>query len=67
MKVKLLEETKQLPIFKQRKKLQKVMRSVSRLVIIGETGSGKTTQVPKVRKETFKLHRIINRLQKMLL
>ena len=48
MKLKLAEETKQLPINKEKKKLQKMMKTLDRLVIIGETGSGKTTQVPKV-------------------
>ena len=42
------EERQQLPIFTARKALISVIRNNACCVVIGETGSGKTTQIPQV-------------------
>lgn len=46
-KIKLLESRKQLPIWSQSKKIRAALRDNDVLVLSGETGSGKSTQVPQ--------------------
>ncbi|KAH3758803.1 pre-mRNA-splicing factor ATP-dependent RNA helicase DEAH10 [Pelomyxa schiedti] len=41
------EHRKNLPIFKERSKLTSILRNEKALVIVGDTGSGKTTQLPQ--------------------
>ena len=45
----LQEQRKALPIFSARKKLLEELRRLPSAVLIGETGSGKTTQIPQVK------------------
>ncbi|XP_066583153.1 ATP-dependent RNA helicase DHX33-like [Prorops nasuta] len=44
----LLQQRKALPVYKLRKKLLEEIRKNNTLIIIGETGSGKTTQIPQL-------------------
>lgn len=46
-KVNLQEQRRNLPIFDKRNKLIELMKQHSTLIILAETGSGKTTQVPQ--------------------
>ncbi|KAJ8686582.1 hypothetical protein QAD02_022376 [Eretmocerus hayati] len=46
--VSLQQQRKTLPVYKLRKKLLEEIRKNNSLVIIGETGSGKTTQIPQL-------------------
>jgi len=46
---KLKAERKNLPIFRAKQKLIKKIIALESAIIIGETGSGKTTQIPQVR------------------
>ncbi|XVF08987.1 hypothetical protein REPUB_Repub07fG0051400 [Reevesia pubescens] len=48
---KLQEDRKTLPIFPYRDKLLKAVEDYQVLVIVGETGSGKTTQIPQYLHE----------------
>ncbi|KAG9095185.1 putative ATP-dependent RNA helicase dhr2 [Ceratobasidium sp. UAMH 11750] len=48
----LLAERKQLPIWSGRKALVKAVQDNDTLIILGETGSGKTTQVPQFLLES---------------
>lgn len=45
-KVKLWE-TEKLPIYQHKEKLVQAIKNTSCLVVTGETGSGKTTQLPQ--------------------
>ncbi|OIW19863.1 hypothetical protein TanjilG_27229 [Lupinus angustifolius] len=47
----LLEERKKLPIYPYRDELLKALNDHQVLVIVGETGSGKTTQIPQYLHE----------------
>lgn len=51
-KIKLLESRKQLPIWSQSKKIRAALRDNNVLVLSGETGSGKSTQVPQFLLES---------------
>ncbi len=42
---------KKLPIFEYREKIKEVVKNHSRCIIVGETGSGKTTQIPLMIRE----------------
>ena len=44
----LADERRSLPIFPAREALLKEFRSHTCSIIVGETGSGKTTQIPQV-------------------
>ncbi len=48
-----VEERKQLPICAARKKLLRQIQGLNSAIIIGETGSGKTTQIPQVMKQVI--------------
>ncbi|KAG6556223.1 hypothetical protein Mapa_002164 [Marchantia paleacea] len=48
---KLQEDRKMLPIFPYREELLKAVEQYQVLVIVGETGSGKTTQIPQYLHE----------------
>lgn len=48
---KLQEDRKSLPIYPYREKLLDAIRDYQVLVIVGETGSGKTTQIPQYLHE----------------
>ncbi|KAG8736516.1 putative ATP-dependent RNA helicase dhr2 [Ceratobasidium sp. 414] len=48
----LLAERKQLPIWSGRKALVKAVQDNDTLIVLGETGSGKTTQVPQFLLES---------------
>ena len=45
---KLQQERRSLPIFPAKHKLTQQIRSLDTAIVIGETGSGKTTQIPQV-------------------
>ncbi|XP_043511713.1 ATP-dependent RNA helicase DHX33 isoform X2 [Frieseomelitta varia] len=45
--INLQQQRKSLPVYKLRKRLLEEIRRNSTLIIIGETGSGKTTQIPQ--------------------
>lgn len=47
-KTQLDQERRALPIFQARSKFIKQMQGLSTAIVIGETGSGKTTQIPQV-------------------
>ncbi|QRW03963.1 Helicase associated domain (HA2) [Ceratobasidium sp. AG-Ba] len=51
-KADLLAERKQLPIWNGRKALVKAVHENDTLIVLGETGSGKTTQVPQFLLES---------------
>lgn len=42
------EQRRQLPVYAARKRLLKELSKRSNAILLGETGSGKTTQVPQV-------------------
>ncbi|RZF33095.1 hypothetical protein LSTR_LSTR009824 [Laodelphax striatellus] len=44
--VQLLEQRKSLPVYKVRKRILEEINKHATLIVIGETGSGKTTQIP---------------------
>eukprot|EP00796_Vickermania_ingenoplastis_P005532 gene5532-3990_t len=44
---KLLKGRKMLPIFAAKERIQKLVQQYQTLLLVGETGSGKTTQVPQ--------------------
>jgi pre-mRNA-splicing factor ATP-dependent RNA helicase DHX15/PRP43 len=44
---KILDMRKNLPVWKQREEFLKVVNSHQVVVLVGETGSGKTTQIPQ--------------------
>ena len=46
-RIKLLQTRKQLPIWSRQQDIQKALREHNILVLFGETGSGKSTQVPQ--------------------
>ena len=48
---RLQEQRRALPIWQMRAELVALIRSNARLVVIGETGSGKTTQLPQFLHE----------------
>ncbi|OMO89589.1 hypothetical protein COLO4_19679 [Corchorus olitorius] len=50
-KAKLHEDRKYLPIYKYRADLLKAIEKFQVLIIVGETGSGKTTQIPQYLHE----------------
>eukprot|EP00923_Selenidium_pygospionis_P045261 GHVN01078096.1.p1 GENE.GHVN01078096.1~~GHVN01078096.1.p1 ORF type:complete len:923 (+),score=166.05 GHVN01078096.1:32-2800(+) len=47
----LSEERKMLPVFKYREDLLRAIRDYPVLIVVGETGSGKTTQIPQFLHE----------------
>ncbi|KAK0090858.1 hypothetical protein PV325_000024 [Microctonus aethiopoides] len=47
MQINIQRQRKTLPVYKLRKKLLREIRNHDSLIIIGETGSGKTTQIPQ--------------------
>lgn len=47
-------ESKHLPIYEQKAKLVQAVRDSTFLVVTGETGSGKTTQLPQYLYEAGK-------------
>lgn len=49
MKKTLMEQREYLPVFAVRQELLKIIRENQIVVIVGETGSGKTTQLTQVR------------------
>lgn len=49
------EESKHLPIYQHKRKLIQAVMDSSFLVVTGETGSGKTTQLPQYLHEAGKL------------
>ncbi|KAF8311086.1 ATP-dependent RNA helicase Prh1, partial [Clavulina sp. PMI_390] len=56
----LLEQRRQLPIWKGKESLKQAVKNNDTIVILGETGSGKTTQVPQFLYEGgFAEHGII--------
>jgi len=44
---KILEKRKTLPVYAQRDEFKKHLKESNTLVLVGETGSGKTTQIPQ--------------------
>ena len=44
---KILEGRQKLPIFEAKESIQKLIRKYQAILLVGETGSGKTTQVPQ--------------------
>lgn len=51
-KIKLLEGRKHLPIWSEAKSIRKALKENDVLVLSGETGSGKSTQVPQFLLES---------------
>lgn len=49
----LRREARNLPIWKVRENLIKCVRDHDTVIFVGETGSGKTTQIPQVRYYFF--------------
>ncbi|KAI0240506.1 ATP-dependent RNA helicase DHX33 [Lamellibrachia satsuma] len=54
--VQLQEDRRELPIYSARKKLLQQVQRLSSVIVIGETGSGKTTQIPQYLYEA-QMHR----------
>jgi HrpA-like RNA helicase len=50
---KLFEERKRLPIFPAKSQFIKKITRVQSAIVIGETGSGKTTQIPQVHIQSI--------------
>ncbi|KAJ6646349.1 ATP-dependent RNA helicase DHX33 [Pseudolycoriella hygida] len=50
------EQRHQLPVYKVRKQLLNKIASSKTLIVIGETGSGKTTQIPQMIHESIKVN-----------
>ncbi|XP_016841401.1 ATP-dependent RNA helicase DHX33 [Nasonia vitripennis] len=48
MKISLQQQRKSLPVYRLKQKLLEEIRKNNTLIIIGETGSGKTTQIPQL-------------------
>ncbi|CAH0556419.1 unnamed protein product [Brassicogethes aeneus] len=46
-KISIQEQRRKLPVFQQRNKLLDIIKRHKTLIILGETGSGKTTQIPQ--------------------
>lgn len=46
-KVSIQDQRRNLPIFEKRNKLLELIQKHKTLIILGETGSGKTTQIPQ--------------------
>jgi pre-mRNA-splicing factor ATP-dependent RNA helicase DHX38/PRP16 len=71
-KTKTLKQQREfLPVYAVRKELLRIVRDNSVIVIVGETGSGKTTQLTQYLHEdgyVFKLHtlKIFNDLKSLL-
>ncbi|EPZ33410.1 Helicase-associated domain-containing protein [Rozella allomycis CSF55] len=53
---KILEKREQLPVFQYKKDLLEALRNNQVTLLVGETGSGKTTQVPQFFVEELKPH-----------
>lgn len=53
----LLEQRKQLPVYKFRERIVQEIKKNDCLIFLGETGSGKTTQIPQFIYESGKLLR----------
>ncbi|CAB5101195.1 P-loop containing nucleoside triphosphate hydrolase protein [Rhizophagus irregularis DAOM 181602=DAOM 197198] len=56
---RIIKQRESLPIFQFRQKIIDAIKSQNLLVIIGETGSGKTTQIPQYILESFEDCRLI--------
>lgn len=46
-KISIQEQRRKLPVYEQRHKLLELIRRYSTLIIMGETGCGKSTQIPQ--------------------
>ena len=44
----ILKKRQQLPVWEQKREFQQLMQTHSTLILVGETGSGKTTQIPQL-------------------
>lgn len=53
-------QRQRLPIFSYRNHILYLLENYQTLVLIGETGCGKSTQIPQVSNNIFKLFLIIN-------
>lgn len=51
----LERQRQRLPVFKYRNAILYLVENHATTIIVGETGSGKTTQIPQVRFELFAL------------
>ena len=56
--VTLQAERQRLPIYSARKKLLLQLQSLTSSIVIGETASGKTTQIPQVGESENKMVRL---------
>ncbi|XP_073225161.1 probable pre-mRNA-splicing factor ATP-dependent RNA helicase DEAH2 [Cicer arietinum] len=52
---KILEKRKTLPVWHQKEDFLQVLRDDQTLILVGETGSGKTTQIPQIVLEAVEL------------
>ena len=52
----ITQQRQYLPVFAVREELLKIIRDNSITIVVGETGSGKTTQLTQVRKDLMTLH-----------
>ena len=44
----ILKKRQKLPVWEQKREFQRLMQANSTLILVGETGSGKTTQIPQL-------------------
>ena len=52
----ITQQRQYLPVFAVREELLKIIRDNSITIVVGETGSGKTTQLTQVWKDLMTLH-----------
>ena len=62
----ILEKRKTLPVWHQKEEFLKVLKENQTLILVGDTGSGKTTQIPQFVLEAVELESADHRRKKYM-